>query len=113
MLLVPTREEPLTAAALVGVEVADPHDDPSAAVLMFGPAVDPTLGMVWIDEFDLMTTDEVDRPVEPAQLRLDVALECLTPTAMAPAVDVLGERAYPAVEITRIEERAAAAEPVA
>jgi hypothetical protein len=83
------REVPLAVHLDVVVVVANRHHDPSSADLVFGPAVHVPSRVGAVDEFDTMTDDLVNGPVEVTQQRRDGSAESF-PASESTAKDDVG-----------------------
>ena len=82
-MLAPRDETPLPVASFIDVVVAHRDDEPTVAVLVLGATVDRTGRMIGVDEVELVTADQVDASIEPAQHPVVPTLQRLPPTPFA------------------------------
>ena len=89
MPLLAAREEPLAVRLDVVVVVANRHHDPPSADLVFCPAVNVPSRVSAVDEFNTMTDDLVNGPVEMTQQRRNGSAEGF-PASESTAEDDIG-----------------------
>ncbi len=102
VLFAPPDEVPFPVTPGVVVKIGDGHDDPFAAILVFGAAVGNAPRQIGRYEIYAMAAQLMNCAVTGAQIRLDNAAQHIATCSMTAAIDVINEQSDPSIDVARV-----------